>query len=243
MFGEGCLVWVFFIAFFFITDNWIKPEKESKSTAFLNYTRLCPTAKINALFQKDKTALTYWADILEISKIIWVSAEEAESQTWHEQHSPRFRHPTMQDMGAIILPSLTALGCLVRQKYTYSWEGLFQLVSSLPKAYEQRALLLSRNSQDSEPKLRTSESQLEPQMKMKWPEAADSASHSCHVAPANILSNQLWKNTYKKVHSSFLITVQLILNLPVTKEIFHLRKQHSINLTTEQTIPSHCYAC
>lgn len=73
----------------------------------------------------------------------------------------------MQDMGAIILPSLTALGCLVRQKYTYSWEGLFQLVSSLPKAYEQRALLLSRNSQDSEPKLRMSESQLEPQMKMK----------------------------------------------------------------------------
>lgn len=48
------------------------------------------------------------------------------------------------------------------------------------------------------------------------------------------------KTLINKAHYSFRITVQLVLNLPVTKEILHLRKHHSINLTTEQTIPSGC---
>lgn len=82
----------------------------------------------------------------------------------------------------------------------------------------------------------------------EWLEAPTAASHSCcknHqcycVAPAIILSNQLWKKS--NIHSSFLIWVQLVLSLPVAKEMLHLGKQLTISLTTEQTMPSCCYAC
>lgn len=152
MFGGWGGLGVFCHFFFLIANNRIKPEKQSKSTASINHTRLCPTAKINTLLQKGKTAPTYWADILEISKIIWVSSEEAEFQTLPEQHGLRVRHPTMQDMKATILPAWLhwevwyAKNTPILGKGSFNWLFLKQkLMSKGPHCSLETAKNLSPN--------------------------------------------------------------------------------------------------
>lgn len=137
-----------------------------------------------------------------------MSAEGAQSQTEHEQHDPRL--PTMLD-GEI--PSCLPWEVWCSEDIPVLGKGSFNWCFPT-KAYVQRALLLSRiaetfrdgaataclgNLFQEKPKVRA-QTEAKFRAGTEWLEAPTAASHSCcknHqcycVAPAIILSNQLWK--------------------------------------------------
>lgn len=218
-----------------------KAGKQSEGTGCTHHTRPCPTAKINTLLQKEETVPTYWADILEISKIIFPTAEP-ESHTPYKQHCPKLvplQHnvappwpgTTVWYIQDIPAPGEDSSSCsFLNQK----------LMNKGPHCFLRQPRVRSQNEDRSEPAWNQNGARGSNQ---PLPKATGKGVGATALHLQLFWAISFRKTLINKVHYSFRITVQLVLNLPVTKEILHLRKHRSINLTTEQTIPSRCYAC